>query len=506
MSDNTTIDYRSQYERALQKIELQDQVITVLQQQMAQLQKMVFGSRNERFVPAPPEQLSLGIQAETTQSCSVTEAKKISYTRTKTKAVEKAVVHPGRGKLPEHLRREDIVLEPVEVPQGSKKIGEEISEQLECTPAELYVKRYIRPKYAFPDPADDTRTKVAIAELPDQPIAKGMVGPGLLAQMLIDKFEDHLPAYRQMKRFERSGVKLPYSTIVEWMGAGCELLEVLYKSLEKELLKSKYLHADETGIKVLDQNKAGKKIHQGFFWAYRSSIDHLVLFEYHSSRKKEVPLNFLSAYQGHIQSDGYEAYDGLDKMEGITHFHCMAHARRYFMDALPTDKERAEYVLSRMQKLYSIERECQQRELSLEDRKAVRQEKSVPILEELGRWMKAQYTEKALPKSPIGKALAYSIKRWDKLSLYTQDGMLNIDNNPIENSIRPIALGRKNFLFCGSEESAQKTAMIYSLLACCKVNSVDPYKWLKDVLTRISAHPVNRIKDLLPSYWEPLEA
>ena len=269
-------------------------------------------------------------------------------------------------------------------------------------------------------------------------------------------------------------------------------------------MQTGYLHADETGIKVLDQNKAGKKIHNGFFWVYHNSIQKLVFFDYQKSREKQVPKEMLATFKGHLQTDGYEAYDAFDNREGILHLQCMAHARRYFMEALVTDQQRAEYVLQHMQQLYAIERRCKDKELSFDERKEVRQKEAVPVLNKLGQWMKEEHP-KVLPKSPIGKALAYCIKRWEKLCMYTTDGMLSIDNNSVENSIRPVALGRKNYLFCGSADAAQRTAMLYSLLGCCKMHSIDPYLWLKDVLTRLPMHPINQIKELLPHNWKPVQ-
>ena len=280
--------------------------------------------------------------------------------------------------------------------------------------------------------------------------------------------------------------------------------KVLYEALKQQLLASNYIHADETGIKVIDQNKAGKKIHNGFFWVYNNSHLKLVFFDYQKTREKEGPQGILKNYKGYLQTDGYEAYDNLDKSEDIIHLHCMAHSRRYFIDALPTDKQRAGYVLEQMQQLYAVERSCREKQLSFDERKEVRQKQCVPIVEKLEKWMKEQYADKTvLPKSPIGKALAYSIKRWDKLCRYTLDGMLEIDNNPVENSIRPVALGRKNFLFCGSHDAAQRTAIIYSLLGSCKMHGIDPHVWLKDVLTRLPMHPINKIKELLPHNWKP---
>ena len=499
MQATPDIDYKDRYEQSQQQI-------TMLRHEIDQLKKLIYGSRNERFVAPAPNQLALGIQTEVAATCSVVEAKQIAYTRTKVAVEKKPLIHPGRGKLPEHLRREDITIEPVNLPEGSRKIGEVITEQLECIAAELYVKRYIRPKYVSADQPNEDQTTIIIADMPAQPLEKSIAGPGLLAQIIIDKFMDHLPVYRQVQRFERAGIKLPYSTIIDWIGASCKLVDVLYEALKKELLSSNYLHADETTIKVLDQDKAGKKVHNGFFWVYNNSLLKLVFFDYQQSRKKEAPKGILTDFKGHLQTDGYEGYEQFERREHITHFLCMAHARRYFVEAQETDAERSAHVLEQMQQLYAIERRCREQELSFDERKEIRQKESVPILNNLEAWMKEQLTQKkVLPGSPIGKAIAYSIKRWDKLCRYTENGMLSIDNNPVENSIRPVALGRKNYLFCGSHEAAQRTAMIYSLLGSCKMQGLDPYLWLKDVLSRISTHPINKIKELLPNNWKPLQ-
>lgn len=492
-------DYKALYEEAQLTIAMQ-------KHRIAQLEKIVFGSKQERFVTpaAPPQQLALDIQADTVASCSVIEAKQVTYTKTKVAVEKKPIHHPGRGKLPEHLRRVEIVIEPDNLPEGSIKIGELVTEQLECTPGEFYVNKFIRPKYLIPARAEEENTKIVTAPLPVQPIEKCMAGPGLLAQLLVDKFLYHLPIYRQQQRFEHAGITLPYATLLAWIALGCHLLEVLYEALKQELLASNYIHADETGIKVIDQNKAGKKIHNGFFWVYHNSHLKLVFFDYQKSREKEGPQGMLKDYKGYLQTDGYEAYDNFDKNEHIIQLNCMAHARRYFIDALPTDQQRAAYVLEQMQQLYAIDRSCREKKLPFEERKDVRQKEAVPILEKLAQWMKEQY-QTVLPKSPIGKALAYSIKRWEKLCRYTLDGMLEIDNNPVENSIRPVALGRKNYLFCGSHKAAERTAIIYSLLGSCKMQGIDPYVWLKDILARLPEHPINKVKELLPHNWKPMQ-
>ena len=466
-----------------------------LQQQLSQLQKMIFGSRQERFVATDPHtpQLSLGIEADQTASCSVVEAKKISYIKTSTSLEQKPLPHPGRMKLPEHLRREEILIEPSENVSGLKKMGEEITEVLEWEPGELFVKKYVRSKYA-----KTNGEGILIGKLPSRPVEKLMAAEGLLAQIVIDKYVDHLPLHRQMQRFERSGVKLPYSTLTDWVGATCKLIEPLYQALVREVIKCNYLHVDETPIKVLDKDKKGQT-HRGYYWVYHNSIDKIVFFDYQQGRGREGPMNVLENFQGYLQTDGYSAYEIFDKQNGITLMHCMAHARRMFHEALDNDRDRAEYALEQIGKLYAIERKCKDEALDFNATLQLRKEKSVPILQSLGAWMKQQYME-VTPKSAIGKALAYSIERWQRLSIYTENGILNIDNNPIENSIRPSVLGKKNFLFAGSHEAAQRSAMLYSLLGTCKMHGVEPYQWLKSVLQTIADHPINKITQLLPHH------
>jgi transposase len=487
MQSATPPDYKTLYEQSQLRI-------IALEQQLQQLQKMIFGSRHERFVPATSNdpQLSLDIQIEPVGTRIITDTQKITYTRNKI-VEDKAVHHPGRMKLPEDLRREEIIIEPTGDTTGCKKMGEEITEVLEYQPGELYVKQYKRIKYAKPDNAG-----VLIGDLPVRPIEKAMAGEGLLAQIVIDKYVDHLPLHRQMQRFERSGVKLAYSTLTDWVSGTCELIAPLFEALKVEVLQSNYLHVDETPIKVLDKDKKGQT-HRGYYWVYQDSINKTVFFDYQESRGREGPLGILENFTGYLQTDGYAAYDVFDKKENITLIHCMAHARRMFNEALDNDYDRATYVLEEMQKLYTIERISKESNLNFAEMKVVRCAKAAPILKALGLWMQQQYVQ-VLPKSAIGKALAYSIERWTKLSLYITDGRLKIDNNPVENSIRPVALGRKNYLFAGSHEAAKRSGMLYSLLGTCKMHNIEPYTWLKGVLQIIPQHPVNRVKELLPHH------
>lgn len=496
MQAASNIDYKQLYEQKAAAYDNLQVTVAALQQQLAQLQKMIFGSRHERFVPSEvhPSQLSLDIQAESTATCSVVEAKKITYTRTTVAVEQKPLVHLGRMKLPEHLRREEILIEPAEDVSGCKRMNEEVTEVLEWQPGELFVKRYVRIKYARPGSEG-----VLIGKLPSRPLEKAMAGAGLLAQIVIDKYVDHLPLYRQMQRFERTSVRLPYSTLTDWVSATCKLIEPLCQALKKEVVQSDYLHADETPIKVLDKDKKGQT-HRGYYWVYQNSIQKMVLFDYQEGRGREGPAGMLDGFHGYLQTDGYSAYEIFDKRSGVTLMHCMAHARRMFNEALENDRQRAEYAMNEIQELYAIERNCKEKRLGFSEIKSLRQQQSIPILQSLGKWMKEQFVQ-VTPKSPIGKALAYSIERWERLSLYTQDGKLNIDNNPVENAIRPVAVGRKNYLFCGSHEAAQRSAMLYSLLGTCRMHNIEPYQWLKSVLEKIADHPINRIEELLPHHF-----
>jgi hypothetical protein len=260
------------------------------------------------------------------------------------------------------------------------------------------------------------------------------------------------------------------------------------------------LHADETIIKVLDSDKKGAT-HQGYYWVYQCHDKKLVLFDYRTGRGREGPQSILANYKGYLQTDGYQVYDEFADQGGITLLNCMAHARRKFHDALSNDKDRASHVLSEMQKLYAIERHLSETKIVGVDKIEYRKQNAIPILKELGLWMQKTYPQ-VLPSTAIGKAIAYSLSRWDKLSLYATTDILGIDNNPVENSIRPVTVGRKNYLFAGSHPAAQRAAMFYSLLATCKNYQVNPYHWLHDILNRIADHPINRIKELLPQNWK----
>ena len=476
----------------VKELSLQALRVHELEHELDQLKRLIFGSRHERFVPSvPQEQLHLGLITEPKPSPPPL-VQRIEYTRTPKETTEKI---PVRMKLPPSLPRERVILEPQEDTSGMRKIGEEITEELERIPGKLFVRQYVRPKYARPNGEG-----VVIADLPVRPIDKGIAGPGLLAQIVIDKYTDHLPIHRQIQRFEREGIKLSSSTLTGWISGTCSLLEPLHAVLRKQVLSSKYLQADETPIKVLDQDKKGTT-HRGYHWVYHAPAERLVLFDYREGRGREGPGECLKDFQGYLQTDGYAVYEDYQKKTGIMLLHCMAHGRRKFEEARDNDKARAEYALTEIQKLYAIERTIKEEGLSEEQTLHIRQAESVPVLSSLKEWMLDTY-KAVLPQSAIGQALHYSLQRWDRLLIYTTDGRLQIDNNLVENTIRPVAIGRKNYLFAGSHNGARRAAMLYSLLGTCKINNVNPFEWLRHTLEKIPLHPVNQLQQLLPHNYK----
>ena len=508
------IDYKQLYEQQIVVIEKMTKQLAAhcdkeaaLSAEVAKLRKMIFGVKVERFVAAADAtvaelQLALDLQVETVVQCKLTSATTVHYVRTKVEAIAaKPKAHPGRMKLPEHLRREVILLKPAHDVTGLRRMGEDITETLDYIPAELYVKQYIRPKYAAPLP--EGSSTVLMAALPGRLLEKCMAGEGLLAQMIVDKYLDHLPIHRQLQRYQRMGVTIAQSTSNDWFRMALNHLYTLYEAHKRLTLATCYLGADETPIKVLDEDKKGTS-HRGFYWVYHNSEQKLVLFDYRSGRGREGPDDILKDFQGYLQTDGYSAYEDFDRRPGITLLHCMAHARRKFHEALQNDPPRAEYALSLFQQLYAIERGIKEQELTGDAVVQLRQYEAIPILQTLKTWMIEEYPKLVVKKSPIAQAMGYFLPRWEKLCIYTKDARLNIDNNLVENAIRPIAVGRKNYLFAGSHEAAQRAAMIYSLLATCKLHNINPYYWLRDVLENMHLYTTQNIEGLLPQNWKKL--
>ena len=463
-----------------------------LKRQLAELKRMIFGSKSERFIPVDSSQLSF-FEEMITEKEKELEKYTVTYQRDKKK---KEKEKPIRTAIPAHFPRVEEIIYPKNLNPSWVKIGEEVTELLEIKPLTVFVRRIVRPKYALPK-----EQGVVIAELPSIPIPKGNASASLLAFILISKFVDHLPLYRLIQIFKRQELKISKSTIGGWVAKTAALLNPLYDTFKEKFLENAdYIQADESPIKVQDKVKK-KTTHRGFMWVYRNPVIKLILFDYHKGRGRNVPEEFLENFTGTLQSDGYAVYQNLTTKGDITLLGCMAHARRYFEKALDNDPRRADHVLLLIQKLYRIERKTKERKATVDVIKRYRLLYALPVLNEIEEYLKTE-KRNVLPKSSIGKAIAYTLNIFENLKQYVYNGKFEIDNNNIENAIRPLAIGRKNYLFAGSHQSAQNIAMFYSFFATCKTHNINPHAWLSDILNRIPEHKANKLHELLPQNWK----
>jgi transposase len=404
--------------------------------------------------------------------------------------------HPVRRMLAEDkLETLEIVIDPEEVkaqPDGWKKISEERTSQLDWVAPKIIKRVLIRPRYVKAE-------CFAIAPLPPQPIEQGMVGPSLLAQVILNKFEYHLPLFRQEKMFRQQfGVELSRKTMGCWVEQGAELLKPVYRSIREDLLAGNYLQADETPIRYLDPDVKGKS-QQGYLWAYsRPGGD--VLFEWQVSRAREWPERFLKSFRGKLQSDGYAAYESLAKeRDDLILVGCWAHARRAFHEAL-SESRLAAWFVRQIGLLYGVEKELRRKKAGPQLRAAVRAWQSRPVLQRLRRAMEL-VRRRTLPKGLLGQAIDYALKRWDALNRFLDDGVLEIDTNLLENLIRPSAIGKKNWLFVGHPEAGERSAVIYTLLGSCRRHGINPFDYLNDLFTRLPAAKITQIKEFTPAAW-----
>ncbi|MBK8298588.1 MAG: IS66 family transposase [Saprospiraceae bacterium] len=465
----------------------------MLEHEISQLKRLIFGAKSERFIsnepPLPPN--TLFSQAHQDEQPLENLTQEITYTRDKP-------IHKrgGRKELPAHLERNVIELKPQGYTDDMKYIGMNVTEELEYKPGQMYVNRYERPKYI-----DPITKQILIAPMPSRVVDKCIAGPGMMAHVIISKYLDHLPYYRQLQQFKRMHqVDISKSTFGEWASQYVTVLEPIYNAHKKEILSNGYLQTDESYIEVQSDEVEGK-CHKGYMWVSRDPQNNLVLFTYQEGRSGESLINHIHGFKGKLQADGYGAYEKYKDNPDFILFSCWAHARRYFEQALDNDKERSEFIITQIQILYEIEKSAKEHNLTNEDRQKWRHKYAAPVLNTIKEYLDKN-AELILPASAIGKAFGYTIKRWDKLVAYTIHGEVEIDNNLVENSIRPLELGRKNYLFAGSHESAQRSAVVYSLLGTCKLHSINPYVWLTDVYQRIKDHPINRIAELLPQNWK----
>ena len=499
-----------------------------LRHELDQLKRLIFGVKSERFVPAAtpiaPEQMALWQEGGTEEAAEPIK-EKISYERRKTKSKP----HPGRTPLPEHLPVRRVRIEPAQDTEGLIEIGQDVTRKVDYTPGKLEVIEYVvRPRYVRPKtkvsrdeegPDEESQNQEASAVIqaavPDQVLPKAIAGAGLLTQLAIAKFIDHLPLYRQRAMFRRDyDWDIASSTLGDWFAATCTLLEPLYAALAKQVLDTDYLQGDESRITVLERgaeptkNKShryppkSRKVHLGYMWVFRNPVAGGVLFAYRPGRGANILHETLDTFTGQLQSDGYSAYTSFMKAHpGVVLVSCLAHIRRKFFDARSNHRELAEMALGAIQYLYRIEDICRRYGLGPERRRQLRQRYARPAYTALLEWVNEQRRTN-LSKGGIGKALNYAHNHLPRLGAYLDDGRIEIDNNLIENKIRPLALGRKNYLFAGSRQGAQRAAMLYSFFGSCREAGVNEREWLHDVLLRIGSHPINRIEELLPGRWK----
>jgi transposase len=460
---------------------------------VAKLKQMLFGKKSEKVLRQIDQ---LELQLEELQAANAIEESKAVPP-----AERPAPARPFRRPLPEHLPREVHTHMPghdacPDCGGRLRELGEDVAEMLEYVRASFKVLRHVRPKLSC-----DACDRIVQAPAPSRPIDRGLAGPGLLAHVLVSKYADHCPLYRQSEIYAREGVDLDRSTLAGWVGATSELLTPLVAAVRNHVMAASKLHADDTPVPVLAPGNGRTKT--GRLWTYvrddRPSGDTTapaVWFAYSPDRRGENPRQHLKLYQGALQADAYAGFQQLYESGTIVEVACWAHTRRKFHEihiahASPTTAE----AIERIAALYAIEAEI--RGSTPEIRKAIRQARAKPLLDSMKAWLEATLT-KLSAKSDTAAAIRYALARWPALTRYVDDGHLEIDNNAAERALRVVALGRKNYLFAGSNAGGERAAAIYSLLGSAKLNGLDPELYLHHVLDRIADHPINRINELLP--------
>jgi transposase len=470
--------------------------IEALTHEIARLRRVQFGARSERM---PPEQRSLFEETLAADIAAVEAelATLASPTQEHTARAPREV--PKRRPLPPELPRVTTLHEPDTCTCGQcggamVKIGEHVRERLACKPIEFYVERDIFPQYAC-KPCE----RVVAEPVPAAILDRSQFAPSVQAQVVIAKYLDHMPLYRQEALYARSGIELPRSTQAEMVGAVGVALQPLVVFLHEQMLTYSVLHADETPVEQLEPGRG--KTRRAYLFAYRTAGPHpLILFDYCPSRSGEHARRFLGHWRGALMVDDFAGYKALFQ-SGVTELACWAHARRKFVDLEKASGSAiAKTAIERIAVLYRIEDAC--KDLDDAGRHAYRQQHAKPVVEAFHAWLR-ELQPKVMGSSGTAKAIEYCLRRWDSLARYLDDGRYPIDNNPVENAIRPIALGRRNWLFAGSETAGKRAAAIMSLLATAKANGHDPHAWLSDVLERLPTTRAMDIADLLPHAWVP---
>ena len=485
--------------------------IKELTAQVAWLNRQLFGRKSEKLPIIDPNypDLFAGMLPENAQQIADAHdeaVEKIIKTKEERRQEKK-----NRIMMEDLPVLEQVILTPDNLDTNLyKKIGQEVTRIVEHKPGQLYIKEIIREKWGLKDntsTAPKGMSGVLIAPMPLLPIYKGIAGASLLAEILLQKYEYHMPYYRQIKQYSHLGMKgLTESTVDGWFKQTMELLRPLYEVLKAEVMKADYVQADETTTPVMnkDTHKAAKE----YLWMVRAVIQRLVLFHYDQGSRAGAVIESLANrynFKGYLQCDGFAGYETAFKTSpDVWLVNCMVHIRRHFEQALDENRPMAEHALTEIQHLYKIEHMCDDAGLSPDERKAKRQELARPIMEAMKLWMETEgvkYSENSL----IGKAITYAYTRWDNMMRYLEDGRLLLDNNLAENEIRPITLGRKNYLFCGNHEAAQNMAIVCSLLATCRNHDVNPRDYLNNVISQMPYHTkasYEELLQLLPHKWK----
>lgn len=493
-------------------IEEKDEKIRKLTDQLAWYMRKFWRPSTERFIPQDPNQRRIdfeGLDVLPEEKAAMEEAEKeiITYERKKPENEKNKAL---RTALPEHLRREEEIIEPEGIDENWIRIGEEVTEVLEYKPGEVYVRRTIRPKYALKKNAQkiaeengESQANIRITTLHASPLPRSNAGASLLAELLMGKYLYHLPFHRQIAIFKLAGVSLAASTVNGWFQGGCDLLRALYYRLREVVLATDYIMMDESTFPVIDSEK--QKTVKAYLWMIRAVMEKLVFFHYDKgSRAQKVLIGLLKDFKGAVQADGYEAYSMYEKKKGVLLLGCWAHARRKFEESLKEDKEGSEYALGQISLLYKVETMADEQKLDYQQRAELRKRLAYPVLCAFEKWIYS-YQTKVLPKGRMARAIYYTYNLFQRLSRYHMDGRYRIDNNLAENAIRPLVLGRNNYLFCSNHDAAENAAIMYSLLGSCKACDVNPREWLTDVLSRIPEYNSNYnmdLAELLPHNWK----
>jgi transposase len=496
-----------QIEALTKKLQSAQQNIAMLQHQVEQLLRRIYGRRSERLDPNQLmfdnlvlDAIEQPIPLHPLDDLPLPEEPRtMHHQRSKRN-------HPGRIPIPEHLERVEIVLDIPEqdkvCPETGKplnRIGWEVSEKLEYRPGRLIVNVYKRPKYAPSDSTSDLG--VITAPMPDHPIEKCKADIGLLSYIIVSKFADHLPLYRQDGIFEREGVDIPRATQTSWLLQTYDAIRPLGDALKRAVLESDVIFTDDSILPL--QIKGNGKVKKARLWAYvRGGNDPpLTVYDFSHDRSKKRPLDFLDGFSGYVHADAYSGYDELFRKENIIEVGCWVHARRKFDEATSSRPKEATEIMARIAKLYKVEAECA--DVSDLERCRRREQWSRPVLDGIFERLEELKGE-SLPSEPLRKAVDYALNQRQALYRYLEDGRLRPDNNLAENAIRPLALGRKNWLFAASDRGARATALYFGLIQSCKACAVNPWEYFNDILRRIMSHPVTRLRELLPDQWKPL--